>query len=1053
MSIEDVNAVIKRWRTNVKNKFRGIASFGERAQMRFDQIKARIYPQRVTFNNWVCRQGIYNGPGQYTFRDKKWKPIKIGESWGGEDTTAFFRQKIKVPADFAGKPIALQIFLGGDSLVTVNGKPFHGLDIFRNELRLTPKARAGEVLDIEIESYMNFGGSSAKTNELLCSDLVTVDTEVSDAYWDLWCAAKLLEIPDIDIKLRDFVETNLWDAMKHIPLQETDEAAFRKSVLKARRMIRSTVYATDRFKGKGLMHLVGHSHLDVVFMWPYREFIRKVGRTHATMLRLMEQYPEFRFSQSQAKIYADMKRYYPALFDQVKRRVKEGRWEPLGAFWVEPDCNLISGESFVRQIIHGQRFFRENFGRVSRTCWQPDVFGLSWVIPQILARSGVKYFISNKFVPWSDTNPWTINTFWWEGFDGSRVLTVVPPGHFIGTVDPDVLDKQWRNFNDKEKIGETFHIYGWGDGGGGVDPEMLESAKRYKDLPGLVPMRFSSVEEGLDRIGVKAAGAELPVLRDEIYLEAHRGTYTHRGLLKKLNRRVELLYREAELLASMAWTRTRRYPTAEIDEGWKIILDNQFHDALPGTHISKVYPEILEGYRRATEIGNAVRHDALRRIAGPVGGAADSLLLFNSMLFPRGGCASVPETAAKGARVADLHGHPLPQQTVKDLDGSRRRLFIAPETPPVGFRVLRLTPGRGACPRDPSLRVSANTLENALIKATFNRDGELVSLFDKENKHEMVPHGRHGNVFQMYEDTPGRYDAWDIVETYMDHPINIAGNATISVDETGPLRVSLRVEKQIGKSTLVQRIALSSGSRDLQFETQIDWVERQRLLKVAFPVAVNANFATFDIAYGNMTRPTFANNSRDRARFELPAHQWMDLSQSDFGLSVLNDCKYGCDVRENTMRLTLLKGSIHPDPKADMETHRFTYALRPHVGDWRQSGTIEAAAAMNHPLLVEPVKESGLKVRDGQGLLSCTAPNLTLEAVKRSEDGRALIVRLTDRHNVSSRAEITFDRPVKRAWSCNLMEDKEQVLKVVGNRVRFGAQPYEIVTLWVEFRT
>jgi alpha-mannosidase len=1052
MSIEDVNAVIKRWRTNVKNKFRGIASFGERAQLRFDQVKARIHRDRVTFDNWVFRQGVYHGPGNYTFADKRWKPIKIGQTWGGDDTTAFFRQKIKVPAGFAGKPVALQIFLGGDSLVTVNGKPFHGLDIFRNEFLLSPRARAGEVFDIEVESYMNFGGSSPKTNELLCSDLVTVDMEMGNAYWDLWCVAKVLEIPELDPKVRDFVETSLWDAMKDIPLQVTDEEAFRKTVLNARRKVRSTVYATDRFKGSGLMYLVGHSHLDVVFMWPYREFIRKVGRTHATMLRLMEQYPEFKFSQSQAKIYADMKQYFPELFRQVRQRVKEGRWEPLGAFWVEPDCNLISGESLVRQIVHGQRFFRENFGRVSRTCWQPDVFGLSWVFPQVLARSGVKYFISNKFVPWSDTNPWTMNNFWWEGLDGSRVLAVVPPGHFIGTVDADVIDKQWRNFNDKEKIGKTFHIFGWGDGGGGVDPEMLESARRYRDMPGLVRMRYSSVEEGIDAIAEKVAQTELPVLRDEIYLEAHRGTYTHRGLLKKLNRRSELLYREAELLATMAWARTGRYPAANLDEGWKILLENQFHDALPGTHIPKVYPELLENYRRAKEIGCSVRDDAMDKVAGRSGGKPDSLLLFNSMLFPRGGCASVPEASVKGMHVADYQGRPLLQQTVTDLEGGKRRLFTAPETPPVGFKVLRLARGRRPGPRDGSLRVTPNSLENSLVKAVFSRDGELVSLFDKEQKREMLPRGRRGNMFQMYEDTPGRYDAWDIVETYMDHPIDISGNASIAVDETGPMRVSLRLEKRIGKSNLAQRISLTSGSRDLQFETEIRWVERQRLLKVAFPVAVNANFATFDIAYGNMTRPTFANNSRDRARFELPAHQWMDISQTDCGLSVLNDCKYGCDVRENTLRLTLLKGSIYPDPKADMETHHFTYAIRPHVGDWRQAGTIEAAMSLNHPVTVKPVAAGTLKVGDGLSLMSCTAPNMTLEAVKRSEDGRHAIVRMVDRHNVSTSAELVMDRPVRRAWSCNLMEEKERELNVRGNRIRFTARPYEIVTLRVDLR-
>jgi alpha-mannosidase len=1051
MSIEDVNAVIKRWRTNVKNKFRGIASFGERAQLRFDRIRERIHPDRVPCNDWEFRQAVYSGPGQYAFQDAGWRPIAVGQTWGGDDVTAFFRQTIRVPAAFAGKPVALHIFLGGDSLVTVNGKPFHGLDIFRNEMLLTPKARAGETFRIEIESYMNYGGSSPKTNELLISDLVTVDRELSDAYWDLWCAAKVLEIPGLDAKIADFVEHHLWEAMKQIPLESVEPAAFRAAVRRAASTVRGTVYRTDRFKGDGLVHMAGHSHLDVVFMWPYREFIRKVGRTHATMLRLLEQYPEFVFSQSQAKIYADMKRYYPDLFRQVKQRVKEGRWEILGAFWVEPDCNLISGESFVRQILHGQRFFRENFGRTSHVCWQPDVFGVSWALPQILARSGIRCFFSNKFVPWSDTNPWTMNTFWWEGFDGTRLLGIVPPGHFIGTVDPDVLDKQWRAYSDKATIGETFHIYGWGDGGGGVDPEMIESAKRYKDLPGLVRMKFSTVEEGVDAIARKAPGANLPVLRDEIYLEAHRGTYTHRARLKKLNRRAELLFREAELLAAFAWLRTGRYPEAKLDEGWKAILDNQFHDALPGTHVPKVYPEILASYDRITTLGNAIRADALTAVAGRPAPSAASLVAFNSLLSERGGLASLPEPLVKGRALADTQGSVLPQQAVRDLDGAARRLFVSPPVPGVGFRALATVPGRRA-PRTASTpKATDTTIENEHLRAVFNRDGDLVSLFDKDNRRQVLRKGAKGNQFQMFEDTPGRYDAWDIVETYQDHPIRLPGGS-VRVDEQGALRASLRIEKTIGKSKVVQRVSLCSGSRELTFETRIDWVERQRLLKVAFPVDVNADRATYDIAFGNMQRPTHRNTSHDRARFEVPAHQWMDLSQYDYGVSILNDCKYGCDVHDGVMRLTLLKGSIHPDPKADMETHYFTYSVYPHAGDWRQARTIEAAQALNQPLLVAPVTPDADRIGDGESLLRCAATHLTLDAVKRSEDGRGLILRLVDRCNQATRTQLVFGRPVRRAWSCNLMEEKETRLRTAGNRVDIVGKPYEILTIRVDFK-
>ena len=1045
----DMYAVVNRWRKNVKGKFRGIASFEERAGLRFDDIKKHIYKKRISVDNWKIRQARYRGWGDYKYLDRKWRPIKVGQYWGGNDVTAFFRQKIRIPKALDGEKVALQIFLGGDSLVTVNGKPYHGLDIFRNEMPLTEKAKAGEVFDVQIESYINYQGIKPNKNDIVASDLVAIDKEVRDAYWDLWCAAKLLNIENIDVKLRDFVETNLWEAMKVIPLREDDPAAFRRAVLKARKMVRKTIYASDRFKGEGMMYLVGHSHLDLVYMWPYKEFIRKVGRTHATMLRLMEEYPEFRFCQSQAKIYADMKKYYPHIFRQVKKRIAEGRWDAVGAFWVEPDCHLISGESFVRQIMHGQKFFQENFGMTSRTCWQPDVFGVSWGLPQILARSGVRYFVSNKMVPWNDTNPWTRHTFWWEGLDGSRVLGIVPPGHFMGTADADVIDKQWKAFSDKSEIGATLHVYGWGDGGGGVDPEMIESGLRYRDMPGLVNMEFTGAEEAFDRIGEKAADAKIPVLRDEIYLEAHRGTYTHKGRLKKLNRGAELLYREAEMMAAFAWAQTGRYPQKQLEEGWTELLNAQFHDSLPGTHVPPVYRDLLRDYEKIFSIGENVRSAAAAALAGPATGSPDALLVFNSTLRARNGIARVPEATVGGKTITDLDGNVLPQQTVTRIDGVKQRLVMLEDVPPVGFAGLKLK--RGSAKRGKSsLSVSKTELENEHLRAKFNAEGELILLWDKDNGREVLVRGGKGNNFQLFEDTPGKYDAWDIVETYMDHPIDISGGGKVSVDERGPLRASLRLEKKFGGSKLVQRISLCADSRELVFETSIDWVERQRLLKVAFPVEINASHATYDIAYGNMPRATHRNTSHDRARFEVPAHQWMDLSQHDYGVSVLNDCKYGCDVHGKTMRLTLLKGSISPDPKADMENHMFTYALYPHAGDWRVGGTVAAAMAFNSPMLVLPRRTGSATKAAGRSLLGCTAGNVRLEAVKRSEDGKALIVRLVDRHNASTRAKLVFDRPVRAAWSCDLTEKPEKKLRVSGNTVAFTGKPYEIVTVGVE---
>ncbi|MBM4148018.1 MAG: alpha-mannosidase [Lentisphaerae bacterium] len=1040
----DINAVVARRRRNVRGKFRGIASFEERAQLRFDVIKAMTHRKRVPAPEWEIRYARYLAPDKYEFLDD-WRPIPVGGAWGGEDITAFFRQTVTMPDELDGEKVALNIFVGGDSMFRLNGEPHHGMDIFRGEVPLTPKARAGETMLLEIESYMNFHGISAKQNELLASDLVAIDQEVTDAYWDLWCAAKVLQIPQIDAKLKDYIESNLWEAMSLVPLGENDPAVVRDAILAAREAIRKTVYSTDRFKGEGCMNLVGHSHLDVVFMWPYKEFVRKVGRTHATMLRLMEEYPQFIFAQSQAKIYADMKTHHPEIFEQVKQRVAEGRWEPIGAFWVEPDCNLISGESFVRQIMHGQRFFQDNFGMTSRTCWQPDVFGLSWAMPQILRRSGVEYFISNKMVSWNDTNPWTMNTFWWEGTDGSRILGVVPPGHFIGTVDPDVLDRQWRAFSDRDTIGRTLHVYGWGDGGGGVDPEMIESAKRYGDFPGLVKTEFSTVESALDKIAEKAAAARLPVLRDEIYLEAHRGTYTHRARLKKLNRRAELLYRETEMLAALAWTGGAEYPEKELDAGWKDLLTTQSHNSLPGTHVPPVYQDLLRDYDRIYAVAEQLRDESVAQLLSVQRRAdADSVVLFNSLSFERADTVCLPADLVAGRAVTDARGTVLPQQDVKSLDDSAQRLVRGPAVPACGFSILRF--GSGRSPKSSSgLRSGDHWIENEFLHAEFNDDGELVSLLDRQHDRQVLANGDAGNRFQLFEDTPGEYDAWDIVETYSDHPVPIPPDGTLKLEEKGPVRASLRLEKSFGSSRMVQRISLYAGSPSLYFETAIDWEERQRLLKVAFPVAVNTSQCAYDMAFGHIARATHRNTSFDRAKFEVPAHQWMDLSQADYGVSLLNDCKYGCDAAGKVMRLTLLKGSIHPDPEADVERHFFTYAIFPHPGDWRQAGTMREAMMLNHPHFVFPANIQPHKLP--ASLIECSAPNVTIEAVKRSEDGKNLVIRLVERHNATSPVSLSVRGEVKRAWACDLMERNERKLGIEDGAVRMELAPCEIATV------
>lgn len=1043
----DARIAMNRWRTRQKNAERRIINLHERINLQLDALRDRMVIQHMPLIEWQFKQVYYRDVGVYEDIDPDWRTIRVGDTWGGEDVSAFFKCRVTIPENMAGQRIYLHIYVGGDSLLTLDGVPYHGLDPFRSSVLITEQGEAGRTYNVELESYIYWYPAEGVINRFEQAELVSIDADIEAAYWDFVATFKVLHMRHSDPSLKEFLETHLWHALRDIPFEISDLHTFKQSLARIREAFKQAVFETDRFKTSGLLHMVGHSHLDIVYQWTHREYIRKVGRTHATMLRLMEQYPDFKFSQSSAKIYADMKEYFPDLFAQVKQRIADGQWQPVGAFWLEPDCNLISGESFVRHILHGQAFWQREFGFTSRVCWQPDVFGMSWAMPQILHRSGIDIALCNKFFVWNDTNPWRQNTFRWQGPDGSQIMMFIPPGHFIGMVDPDHMNQYWEDYGDKETLGEVIYTYGWGDGGGGVDPEMVECAMRYADFPGVVPNQFNHPEDTLLSIAESAKENNTPVWYNELYLEAHRGTYTTKGWLKKHNRQSEILLRNTELLATLAWQEGQPYPADTLDSAWKILLNTQFHDALPGTHINEVYHYLLDEYHALRQHAKHLQGEATQYLFGVAKG--DNLLVFNPDSFSREGIITIPETHLGDAYLEDDTGNPYLQQTITRLDGSKDCLVaIEGAVPSVGYRVFKTT----TTPPDTSeskLHATDNTLENRFLRAEFAPNGELVSLWDKEAQREVLLAGEHGNKFQLYQDKPGKYDAWDIVASYVEHEIPIEGSTQLSINDFGALQVSLKVVRQCHQSTITQIIRLSKDDRALTFETHIDWHERQRLLKVGFPVDINARHATYDIAYGNIERPTHRNTSFDAARFEVPAHWWMDMSESGYGVALLNDCKYGHETHGHWMRLTLLKGSISPDPHADREEHFFTYALVPHLGDWcSDEGNIQAQAHyLNVLLQAYPTTNAPEKY----SYIHCPANNVTLEAVKKAEDGESVILRFVERENQRTQTQLVFDRPLAQVVTCDLMENQEDVLEPRGNEVTIRFKPREILTLAITF--
>jgi alpha-mannosidase len=1040
-----IDEILLRWRDEIKKKQRRIISFEETVEIKVKSLKKWIYPDTESIESWEFREFIYTRHREKKWRDENWRTIKVGETWGGPDVSALFRTTAKMPARFAGKKVVLKSYFGGDGLLSLNGAPYHGLDPFRDTVPLTDMVTGDEVYNFEVESYIfwHFGESEVKTLE--ASHFAVMDDEMNDTYWDFQAAYNVMVVPDQDEDLAAFLKEGFCEAIAFIDQNEKNPEIFRENARKARAVLHEKIYRSELFQKDGLMHMCGNSHLDIVFLWTEAEFVRKLGRTHATALRLMEQFPNFIFSQSQPMMYAEMKKLYPSMYEEVKARIKEGRWEAIGAFWVEPDCNLISGESFVRQILYGTQFMEREFGVTPHTCWCPDVFGNAWTMPQILLRSGLKYFVTHKMVVWNDTNPWVKNSFWWQGPDGSRVLSLVPPTHFIGTNEPDHMAKHWKNFSDKTTIGESLYNYGWGDGGGGPDVEMLEYMKRYGNFPGMTPTIPNTIEGALDSIAAKAELTDLPIVNDELYLEEHRGVHTTKARLKKLNRRCELLYRSAELWSNCA---SLAYPTEAITSGWKDVLTNQFHDSLPGSHIPPVYLDLLETYDRTVKNGTSVRDAALNDIVTRIdtSGEGEKIVVFNQLLTPRDTVATVayPQT---DIHIVDAAGAEVLHQFITDFEtGDTVLAFQANNLPPVGFAVFSVLPGGIA---KAPVSVTANSLENDFIAVKFNGEGEIISLYDKQAKRETIDPKLKGNVFKLYEDVPGKYEAWDIAPSYTDVEFDISG-ATVQVYEQGPLRSSLLVTRNFRNSKLKQLISLTSDGKRVEFDTWVDWHEQQKLLKVRFNTPITTRIATYDIPYGNIERSTYRNNSFDAAKFEVPAHQWMDISQADYGLSLLNDCKYGHEALEKMIALTLLRGPLNPDPTSDQEEHRFKYALYPHAGTWRCANTIDQALDINDPAVAIVADNHPGQLPASYSFIVATAKSITIEAVKKAEDSDAIIIRVVERHGINDDVIIKFAAPIKSATECNLLEREDTPVKFDAEGLYFTILPYEIRTFKVK---
>lgn len=968
----------------------------------------------------------------------EYKPIKEGDTWGQRWDLAWFHITGTVPPQFDGKEIQLWINITTEGCVYhpdgtaeqhIGYKSIWDDRAIRQYVPLTKSAKAGTPIEFWLEGSVAGYFGVTPLDDVKCKDIDRNDptrfgerdgriekirlAAFNDDAWQLSIDMKLLlnlyEGLHEDSVRRAKIFKALQDCCNLLGSNPTAFVEARQS-LKAIMSLKTSASEMD-------VYAVGHAHIDTGWLWPVREGQRKCVRTFANQIKLIKDYPGYIFGASQPQHYQFVKEDQPELFERIKQAVKDGKWELQGGMWVESDCNIPNGESLVRQFIHGKNFFMDEFGKDVTNLWIPDVFGYSAALPQIMHLAGVDTFLTQK-ISWNQFNTFPYNTFFWQGIDGTEILTHFPPEDtYNSDMTPGSLIGSQQRFKEKAVASKIMSLFGVGDGGGGPRPDHIERALRMKDLEGCPRVQFNTAENFFESLhDIKH---ELPRWVGELYLEYHRGTLTTQALVKKRNRQLEHRLREMEIICSCVGVDS--YPIDEFDTLWKTLLLNHFHDIIPGSSINNVYKVTHAEHAEMLEKLNVLQSQAAPKLL-----TADnnSIVYFNSLSHAWSGVVTLPE----GWQGATCDGKPVATQIEDDC--------ITAIISIGALGSIQLTKAGDA---KKVTSVDAMVLENELVKYTFDKNGQLVSAFDKETKQEALREA--GNVMSLYNDRPTAYDAWDI-DAY--HRTEYVGSTTVqSIKlQAGPVRQVLTVTATLGEcSTMTQVITLSNTKR-LDFDTTVNWAEQHKLLKVAFPTSINTAEASCDIQYGYLKRPTHSNTSWDMARFEVAAHKYIDMSEPTFGVALLNDCKYGHRILDNSLELTLLRSPTWPDPDADMGIHTFTYSLLPHANDMVRSDVMIQARCLNQ----KPVTFVGYagSIDSPVKLDSSTA---TLEVLKRAEKSDCLIARIVE--SFGQRGTATLNVPAgSKVTVTNLMEWTDgDVLPVVDGKVTLNLKPFEIVTV------
>jgi alpha-mannosidase len=795
--------------------------------------------------------------------------------------------------------------------------------------------------------------------------------------------------------------------------------------------------------------LIGHAHIDMAWLWDWRETVEVCRNTFTSVLGFMDQFPDFKFSQSQAQAYEWMEQDYPEIFEKIKKRVAEGRWEIVGGMWVEPDGNLPNGESFVRQLLYGKRYFKQKFGVDVKVGWTPDSFGYNWMLPQIYKKNGIDYFLTAKLLS-NETNQFPYNIFNWQSPDGSTILSILPPGGYGQNITPFSLYQDAFQIELTTHSRQGFALYGVGDHGGGPTLAHLQSIEILRKEPRSPKLRYSTALEMFE--GLESQKLKYPEVDTELYFEHHRGTYTTQANNKRNNRRSELNLMEDEKFSVIAGMFGLEYPRDELYKAWKKTLFNQFHDILPGSSIRKVYVDSDEDYREIFGIENSVLGNALGKIAGEVKspGTGTPVVVFNPLSWERSDLVTLPlAEKAGGYEVADpASGAVLPTQKILAADGKPALIFYLKGVPSVGYRTVLMNGGSGSGAKS-DLSATKTNMENRFFRVTIDSKTGAIQIYDKAAGRNVFDDSRRGNMLMELDSKPEKDDAWDMAYNGKEWDLNEA--ESIEVVESGPVRAVVRIMKSHNDSKFTQDIVIYNDIPRVDCQMAVDWRESHVLLKAVFPFTVKADTATYEIPYGTIQRSTHRVTQLEKARFEVPSHRFADLSDGQYGVAVLNDSKYGYDTLENVMRLTLLRSPKSPDPEADMHTHSFAYSILPHKGGWQQADVLRRAHEFNEPLLARVADKTGGALAPSGTFFSIAPDNVVLTVVKRAEDSDAVILRFYEIYGRGGEASLTLPGSPKSAAETDMQENELRPVSLNGNRITVPVGKYEIKTLKIVY--